>query len=79
MYVCVWSPGLQDGRPADLLHQPDADHHEQAALRAESQQVNVLLAGGRQAHPAPASHWPALQLGADLRLQAVADEPQSLA
>ena len=30
LFVCV-TTGLQDGRPPDLLHQPDADHHDQTA------------------------------------------------
>ena len=31
-------PGLQDGRPPDLLHQPHVDQHEQAE-DAESQVI----------------------------------------
>ena len=76
--VCVFAPaGLQDGRPLDLLHQSDADHHEQAAAWPGPEQVNFLLAGGHGAHPPAATYWSALQLGADLRPPPVEDEPQS--
>lgn len=36
------SPGLQNGRPFDLLHQPDADNDDQTANIAGQQQVSVL-------------------------------------
>lgn len=69
--------GLQNGWPTDLLHQSDADHNEQAAFWAVSDQVNFLLAGGNWAHPTLAPYWAALQLGADLCPPAVEDESQS--
>lgn len=35
--------GLQNGRPADLLHKPDADDHDQTAIDPRQQQVSRRL------------------------------------
>lgn len=77
LYACMPPAGIQDGWPADILHQSDANHHEQAALWKGPQQVNFLLAGGHWAHPALAAYWSTLQLGSDFCPPAVEDESQS--
>lgn len=41
--VCQNLPGLQNGRPSDLLHQPDADDDDQTANIAGQQQVSTRL------------------------------------
>lgn len=69
--------GIQDGRPLDLLHKSDVNHHEQAPWPGP-QQVIFLLAGGKGAGADFAPCWSTLQLGSHLRPPAVDHESQSL-
>lgn len=54
------SPGLQNGRPPDLLHQPDADDDDQTANVAGQQQVSARLETPRSAAPRPVWTGPTL-------------------
>lgn len=69
--------GVQDGRPLDLLHQSDVNHHE-PALGPGAQQVIFSLAGGKRAAADFAPCWSTMQLVSHLRPPAVDHEPQSL-
>ncbi len=77
-FPCFVITGLQNGWPVDVLHQPDADQYEQAAAFTRPEQVNVWLARGRGAGASAAADWSAVQLGAGLRVPAVANEPHTL-